>query len=86
MYDPPHHTFNAEVFGKVRRQILQHVGDPRRIGAKTEIAGRVDQRPADQNFPDTIHHHAGGQWIGGIGDAFGQLRPAAAVAKRGIVG
>ncbi len=53
--------------------------------ADAEVAGGLDQGLAKDLIPHAVDHHAGRQWIVGIGDGFGELEaPAAPLEVHGL--
>ena len=57
---------------------IEQLGMCRRVGAKSEIAGRADQSRAEVMQPDAIDDHAHGERVIAAGDGPRQLEPAAA--------
>ena len=55
-----------------------------RVALLAEVAGRADNALAEVLLPDAIDDDAGGEWILGIDDGFGQVEaPLPCVKRRG---
>ena len=64
--------------------MIQELGVRGLIAETAQVVDGADETPAEDMMPESVRHHAGGQWVVRGGDLLGELEASAALGHEGL--